>query len=102
MNAPSHHFFLSSPTTWCTTGPTRSLSEAIRLMDNEKLTYNVWYIPHGPETPYAIDFYTPQIEGATLVDTVTYKNGRLQPTAPAVAVPDMEWPTSQDVEDSRY
>jgi hypothetical protein len=74
---PKGHFYMSSIATWVTTGPGRSLTEAVRLMDSEKLTYMVWYIPHPPETPYEIRFYAPQVEGAECVDFVGFdKRGR--------------------------
>lgn len=73
---PQGHFYLSSVCTWMTTGQSRSLSEAVRLMDAEKYTYMIWYIPHPPETPYEIRMYAPYIDGAVCVDFVEFSNGR--------------------------
>lgn len=71
----NHHFYLSSVAQWCTTGK-RSLTEAIKLMDADKMTYVIWYVPAPPEAEYAIQFYAPQVEGAHIVELVEYKNGR--------------------------
>lgn len=73
---PKHHFFLSSVGTWCTTGQGRTLSEAIKLMEREKLTFWVWYVPVEPEADYEISMFAPQVPGAHIVETVEFKNGR--------------------------
>ena len=72
----NHHFFLSSPATWCTTGLERTLTEAIKLMDAEKLSYCIYYIPLPPDEPYEINYYMPQVKDAVLVELVAFKNGR--------------------------
>lgn len=73
---PAHHFLLTSVTTWCTTGTTRTLTDAIKLMDKDKLTYCIWYVPCAADADYQINFYAPQVEGAFPVELVEFKNGR--------------------------
>lgn len=67
------HFFASSAFTWATTSPTRSLHQLVKLMDKEKMGYNLWLIPHPHDTPYEIEFYQPKIDGAQWV-------GYMEPT----------------------
>jgi hypothetical protein len=76
----NHHFYLSSAAQWCTTGDSRghkrTLTEAIKLMEADKMTYVIWYVPAAPDAEYAVQFYAPQVEGAHIVELVEYKNGR--------------------------
>ena len=72
----NHHFFLSSVATWMTTGTDRSLTEAIRMMEKEKLTFTIWYVPVEPKTEYEINFFAPQVPGAHPVETVQFQSGR--------------------------
>ena len=75
-NTTKHHFFVSSVAMWCTTGTSRTLTQAIRMFDKEKLTYTIWYVPLPPEADYEINYYCPQVAGAHLVELVEFKNGR--------------------------
>jgi hypothetical protein len=70
------HFFASSIRTWATTSEDRSLSDLIKLMDKEKLTYNLWLVPCPSTQAYAIEWFSPQIEGAKLIETVDFSKGR--------------------------
>ena len=72
----NHHFFLSSVATWMTTGTDRSLTEAIRMMEKEKLTFSIWYVPVEPTTEYEINFFAPQVPGAHHVEMVQFRSGR--------------------------
>lgn len=60
---PQFHFFLSSAGTWCSTGPDRTLTEAIKLMESEKLSFQIFYVPLPPGAEYKIAFYCPQVAG---------------------------------------
>jgi hypothetical protein len=75
-NKPNAHFYLSSCAQWCTTGTTRTLSEAIKLMDKDKLTYVIWFVPCAADADYEINFYAPQVDGAFPVELIEFKNGR--------------------------
>ena len=75
MTTP-HHFFLASVATWMTTGPNRSLTEAIRAMEAEKFTFTIWFVPEPPEAIYSIRWFAPQVMGAFPVDTVEFSKGR--------------------------
>ena len=72
----NHHFFLSSVARWMTTGPDRNLTEAIRMMGVDKLTFTIWYVPVEPTTEYEINFFAPQVPGAHPVETVQFQSGR--------------------------
>lgn len=80
---PAHHFYLASVAQWCTTGTTRTLTDAIKLMDKDKLTYCIWYVPCDPDADYAITYYAPMVDGAFIVELVEYKNGRRVKSTPA-------------------
>lgn len=73
---PEFHFLLVSATTWCTTGEDRSLTEAIDLMNKDRLTYYIWYVPCSEHDAYEINFYRPLVEGAHVVDMVYFVGGR--------------------------
>jgi hypothetical protein len=73
---PQGHLLLINATTWCTTGINRTVAEATKIMEQEKLTYFVWYIPLPANAQYEINYYMPQVEGAHALEMVEFKNGR--------------------------
>jgi hypothetical protein len=73
---PAAHFLLTSATTWCTTGGKYTLSEAIKIMDKERITYFIWFVPLPHNARYEINFFAPQVDGAYAVEMVEFKNGR--------------------------
>lgn len=82
MTTP-HHFFLSSVATWMTTGPDRSLTDAIKAMESEKFTFFIWYVPAAYDAEYEISYFAPQVAGAHVVDEVHFRKGRRIPTPTA-------------------
>lgn len=70
------HFFATSTSTWATTNEHRNLFDLIRLMDSEKRTYSLWYVPCHWDNDYAIKNYVPQVQGALRVESVYFKDGR--------------------------
>lgn len=73
---PNAHFMLSSVFTWCVTGDVYTLSDAVKLMDKEKQTYHIWYVPCPHDTMYEIAFFAPLVEGAYVVECVEFKHGK--------------------------
>jgi len=72
----THHFFASSVATWATTNDQRDLRDLIKLMDAEKLSYNLFYVPGNHDAPYEIKMYAPKVEGAKLIEFFEFHNGR--------------------------
>ena len=58
-----HHFFAASATTWATTNDERNLQQLLKLMDREKLAYNLYLVPVSHDTDYDINWFQPQVEG---------------------------------------
>jgi hypothetical protein len=75
MNSQGHLLFVNA-TTWCITGLKLTVAEAAKIMEQEKLTYFVWYIPLTADAQYEINYYMPQVEGALVLETVEFKKGR--------------------------
>ena len=71
-----HHFFAASAMTWATTTTERSLQDLLKLMDKERLTYNLYIVPTKYDTPYDIEWFQPQVEGTRWLGTFTFKQGR--------------------------
>jgi len=69
----NHHFFAASVTTYATTTDERSLQDLIKLMNKEKLTFNLFLVPCSFNDTYSINFYQPQVEGTLFLDTFTFK-----------------------------
>jgi len=67
------HFLLTSIGEWRTGTDLHGL---MREMDRETMTYVIWLVPGGDTTSYEIRFYTPQVEGAYILQTVHYKDGK--------------------------
>lgn len=57
------HFFASSAGTWMTTTPERSLSDLLKAMQAEGLTFNLFLVPVPYDADYEIKRYQPQVEG---------------------------------------
>jgi hypothetical protein len=72
----NHHFFASSVATWATTNDQRDLRDLIKLMDAEKLSYNLYYIPLPHGADYEIRMYQPQVKGALQLEFFEFHNGR--------------------------
>lgn len=70
------HLLFSSVATWVATGDRYSVADAVKIMEREKMTYWIWYVPVPPGTAYDIQWFAPQVEGATCIDTVEYAKGR--------------------------
>lgn len=75
-NTPAHHYLLTSATQWCSTGKSFTLTEAIRHMEKEKLTYVIWYVPLAPSEEYEIALFAPRVSGAYAVEMVEFKQGK--------------------------
>lgn len=73
---PTSHLLFTSVTTWVTTGDKYNISEAVKIMEKEKMTYWVWYVPLPPTTDYEIEWFAPQVEGAVCIEAVEYQKGR--------------------------
>lgn len=58
------HFYASNMETWATTTPQRDLSDLLKFMDSQKLTYTLYLVPKPWDTPYKIKWFAPQVEGA--------------------------------------
>lgn len=56
-----HHFYASSVAEWRTD---TDIVKLIKTMKNEKLGFNLFYVPLPDDAPYEIKFYQPQVEGA--------------------------------------
>lgn len=67
------HFFLSSFATWITTGPNRTLKQAMAALDREGYAYNVWAVPLPPNAEYEIKGWAPQVKGALFMAEVEPK-----------------------------
>jgi hypothetical protein len=65
-----NHFYLTSTAEWLTTGPDRTLAQAIKAMNAAGLPYDIWAIPAPPDAAYKIKRYAPQIEGALFMEHV--------------------------------
>ena len=68
-----NHFFLTSAAQWLTTGPDRTLAQAIRLMNKDGMPYTIWAIPAPPDADYDIEEYKPMIDGALFMERVEPK-----------------------------
>jgi hypothetical protein len=71
----NRHYFAASATTWATTTPERDLRQLLKLMDKERLAYNLFIVPLPYDTPYEVNFYQPQVEGTMHLETFTFKRG---------------------------
>ena len=69
------HFFAASAATWATTNDGRDLQSLLKLMDKEKLTYNLYLVPCKHDTEYEINWFQPQVEGTMHLGTFTFKQG---------------------------
>jgi hypothetical protein len=70
-----HHYFAASAATWATTTPERTLQELIKLMDKERLEYNLYLVPIPHDEPYNIEWFEPKVEGKMHLGTFTFKRG---------------------------
>jgi len=73
---PAGHLLFTNATTWCKTGREFSAADAAKRFERDKMTYCIYYVPLPPGTPYEIDFYAPQVDGARMLEMVEFKNGR--------------------------
>lgn len=74
--ATQYHFYVSNVEEYRCTTPTRSLSDVIKFFEASKLTYVIFFVPVPYNTSYPIQSYAPQVEGAHLVEEVTFRKGR--------------------------
>lgn len=70
-----HHFFAASVATWATTNDERTLQDLIKLMDKERLPYNLWLVPVPHDTDYNIEWFAPSVEGVMHLGTFKFKQG---------------------------
>jgi hypothetical protein len=68
-----HHFFAASAATWAVTSEERDLQALLKLMDKEKLAYNLYLVPCSRDTEYTIKWYQPQVEGTMHLGTFLFK-----------------------------
>jgi hypothetical protein len=71
----NQHFFAASTATWATTSDERDLQQLLKLMDKEKLAYNLYLVPCKHDAEYEINWFTPQVEGTMHLGTFTFKQG---------------------------
>jgi hypothetical protein len=71
-----HHFFAASALTWATTTGERTLQDLLKLMDKERLAYNLYLVPVKYDADYDIEFFQPQVEGTSWLGTFTFKKGK--------------------------
>jgi hypothetical protein len=69
------HFFAASAATWATTNDERNLQQLLKLMDRQKLTYNLYLVPCSHTQCYEINWFQPQVEGTQWLGTFTFKQG---------------------------
>jgi hypothetical protein len=69
------HFFAASTATWATTNDERTLQQLLKLMDKEKLAYNLYLVPCKHDVQYDINWFAPQVEGTQHLGTFTFKQG---------------------------
>jgi hypothetical protein len=67
---PVFHFLVTNPFEWRTGTDLHAL---MKLMDAEKHTYWVWYVPGEETSTYEIRFYEPQVEGSFVLAEVEKK-----------------------------
>ena len=70
------HFFAASTATWATTSDERTLQQLLKLMDKEKLAYNLYLVPCKHDVQYDINWFAPQVEGTQHLGTFTFKQGK--------------------------
>ena len=61
------HIYAVSMLQYAKTTDTRDLSQLIKLMDADDAAYNLFYVPVPHDTPYEINFFQPQVEGAVFI-----------------------------------
>ena len=64
-----HHFFASSAARWRVN---YDLEKLIKDMKREKYPFAIWMVPGPDDTPYQINTYAPQVEGAQFL--ILYRN----------------------------
>jgi len=72
----NHHFFAASAATWATTNDERNLQDLLKLMDKQRLAYNLYLVPVPHEVEYEINWFQPQVEGTMHLGTFTFKQGK--------------------------
>lgn len=70
------HFFAASATTWATTNDKRDLQSLLKLMNKERLAYNLYLVPCRNDVDYEINWFQPQVEGTMHLGTFTFKQGK--------------------------
>jgi len=70
------HFFAASSATWATTNDERNLQDLLKLMDKQRLAYNLYLVPVPHEVEYEINWFQPQVEGTMHLGTFTFKQGK--------------------------
>lgn len=71
----NQHFYASSSETWATTNDERDLQDLLKLMDKERLTYNLFLVPVPHTTEYEINWFQPQVEGTMHLGSFIFKQG---------------------------
>jgi len=61
------HFYASSLATWVTGTDPEEVLNRIRKEDNHQFMHTLWFVPVPEDTPYEIEFYQPQVEGAVFL-----------------------------------
>jgi predicted O-linked N-acetylglucosamine transferase (SPINDLY family) len=69
----NHHFFAASAATYALTNDERDLQALLKLMDKERLAYNLYLVPVPHDTEYQINWYRPQVEGTMHLGTFNFK-----------------------------
>jgi hypothetical protein len=69
----NHHFFAASAATYALTNDERDLQALLKLMDKERLAYNLYLVPVPHDTAYEINWYQPQVEGTMHLGTFNFK-----------------------------
>jgi hypoxanthine phosphoribosyltransferase len=69
---PTFHYLLVNVFEWRSGDDLHALMKAMDKVkyNGKALTYWVWYVPCEDKTPYEINFYQPQVEGAFILAEV--------------------------------
>jgi hypothetical protein len=70
------HFFAASVYDWALSTPERDLPALMKLMEKLGHGYNLFLVPLPHDTPYDINFFQPQVEGAQWLGFFEVKKGK--------------------------
>lgn len=74
----NQHFYASNMGMWATTTPKRDLRQLLKLMDKDKLPFNLFLVPVPHDTEYEIKWYQPQVEGTQWLGFFEVNKGKIK------------------------